>query len=346
MTETAADVEADMGEHEEHEQAAGEPSWPSPCLCESFARVTERAALGAARWLGRADQASAEDTAAGGMKAGLLELPIEGRIVIGGEEGQLLAAGETIGAGGVAVDLALDPLEGRGVVARGGTGAMSMVAVCEPGSLIRLPQMYVRKMAVGPRARGRIDLLASVGDNVRAIADAFGRQVGDITTIVLDRPRHHDLVEELRAAGARIKLIQDGTVLASISAAIRGTNDHLAIGIGGTRQAVLTAAALRCLGGELQAQLWPTTRREIEEAREHGVEDVNRVFRTEELAPGEVIVAATGVSSGDLLRGVRFYADSARTHSIVMCTRCNWVRFIDGIHFLSRERREDVRLLG
>jgi fructose-1,6-bisphosphatase II len=308
--------------------------------------VTERAALGAARWLGRADQASAEETAATGMRAGLLELPIEGRIVIGGEEGQLLAAGETIGAGGVAVDLALDPLEGRGVVARGGNGAMSMVAVCEPGSLIRLPPMYVRKMAVGPRARGRIDLLAPVGDNVRAIADAFGRQVGDITTIVLDRPRHHDLVEELHAAGSRIKLIQDGTVVASISAAIRGTNDHLAVGIGGTRQAVLTAAALRCLGGELQAQLWPTTRSEIEEARGHGVEDVTRVFRTEELAPGQVIVAATGVSNGDLLRGVRFYADSARTHSIVMCTRCNWVRFVDGIHFLSRDRREEVRLLG
>ena len=320
--------------------------WPTPCLCESFARVTERAALAAARWLGRADQAGAEEAASSGMQEGLRMLPIEGRIVIGGDEGQLLAAGETIGAGGVAVDLALDPLEGRGVVARGGNGAMSMVAVCEPGSLIRLPRMYMRKMAVGPRPRGRIDLLAPVAQNINAIADAFGRRVGDITTIVLDRPRHHDLIEEIRAAGARTKLIQDGTVLASISAAIRGTNDHFAIGIGGTRQAVLTAAALRCLGGELQAQLWPTSRREIEEAKEHGVEDVNRVFRTEELAPGEVIVAATGVSNGDLLRGVRFYADTARTHSIVMCTRCNWVRFVDGIHFFSHERPEEIRLIG
>jgi fructose-1,6-bisphosphatase II len=261
-------------------------------------------------------------------------------------EGSPLRAGEDIGAGGETVDLALDPLEGRGVVARGGNGAMSMIAVGERGSLLELPDMYMRKLAVGPRARGSIDLLKSMGENVQAIADAFGRRPNDITTIVLDRPRHHDLIEEIRASGARIKLIQDGTVTASISAAIRGTNDHLAVGIGGTRQAVMTAAALRCLGGELQAQLWPTSRREIEEARELGIEDATRVFTTEELAPGEVIVAATGVSNGDLLRGVRYLTDSARTHSLVMCTRCNWVRFIDGIHFFARERREEVRLLG
>src|SRR5207253_212295 len=170
-----------------------------------------------------------------------------------------------------------------------------------------------------------IDLAKPIGDNIRGIADAFGRRVRDVTTIVLDRPRHHDLIEEIRAAGARIKLIQDGDVTASISAAIRGTNDHLAIGIGGTRQAVLTAAALRCLGGEMQAQLWPTTRSEIERAQEQGVDDMERVFTIDDLAPNEVIVAATGVSNGDLLRGVRYLADSARTHSLVMCTRCNWV---------------------
>jgi fructose-1,6-bisphosphatase II len=316
------------------------------CLCESYARVTERAALAAARWLGRADQEGAEEDAALTMRKALDELPIEGRIVIGTGDNEELPVGETVGAGGDPCDLAVDPLEGRGVVARGGTGAMSMIAVGEPNSLMTLPVVYVRKLAVGPRARGKIDLLAPVGDTIRAIADAFGRRVNDVTTIVLDRPRHHDLIEEIRAAGARIKLIQDGTVTASISAAIRGTNDHLAIGIGGTRQAVLSAAALRCLGGELQAQLWPTTRSEIERAREHGIEDVNRVFTTEDLAAGEVIVAATGVSNGDLLRGVRFLADSARTHSLVMCTRCNWVRFVDGIHFFARERREEVRLLG
>jgi fructose-1,6-bisphosphatase II len=317
------------------------------CLCEQYVRVTEGAALTAARWLGRADQDAAERDAADAMRRVLDDFPINGRVVIGSsEEDSPLHVGETIGAGGEEADLALDPLEGRGVVARGGNGAMSMIAVGEPGSLLNLPDMYMRKIAVGPRARGSIDLLKPMAENVQAIADAFGRRPNDITTIVLDRPRHHDLIEDIRASGARIKLIQDGTVTASISAAIRGTNDHLAVGIGGTRQAVMSAAALRCLGGEVQAQLWPTSRREIEQAQEVGIDDPARVFTTEELAPGEVIVAATGVSNGDLLRGVRFLADSARTHSLVMCTRCNWVRFTDGIHFFARERREEVRLLG
>ncbi|MEJ7790378.1 MAG: class II fructose-bisphosphatase [Gaiellaceae bacterium] len=317
-----------------------------PCPCALFARATEWAALAGARWLGRDDQDAAENAAEGAMLAGLSELPIDGTIVIGAGGGEELEVGSSIGAGGAAFDLAVDPLEGRGVVARGGNGAMSMIAVGPPGSLLRLPDMYMRRMAVGPRARGKIDLTKPIADNVAAIAESFGRNVNDITTIILDRPRHHDLIEEIRASGARIKLIQDGDVTASISAAIRGTNDHLAIGIGGTRQAVLSAAALRCLGGDLQAQLWPTTRQEIEAAREHGVEDVNRVFSSDDLAPGEVIVVATGVSNGDLLRGVRFHADSARTHSLVMCMRCNWVRFTDGIHFFARERKEEVRLLG
>jgi fructose-1,6-bisphosphatase II len=317
-----------------------------PCGCIHYPRVTERAALAAARWLGRDDQDGAEEAAATGMRLGLEAMPVSGRVVIAPRDSEQLVVGERLGFGGDDVDLALDPLEGRGVVARGGNGAMSMLAVGPPGSMLQLPDMYMRRMAVGPRARGRIDLLKPVGENVESIAAAYERNVNDITTIVLDRPRHHDLIEEIRASGARIKLIQDGDVTASISAAIRGTNDHLAIGIGGTRQAVLTAAALRCLGGEVQAQLWPTTRGEIEEANEQGVEDVSRVFGTDELAQGEVIVAVTGISNGDLLRGVRFLADSARTHTLVMCMRCNWVRFDEAIHFFARERREEVRLVG
>jgi fructose-1,6-bisphosphatase II len=326
----------------------GRPAVDRYCLCESYARATERAALAGARWLGRANQEGAERESGEAMRSALEQLPIDGQIVIGagGDEAEALGRGQQVGAGGEQVDLALDPLEGRGVVARGGGGAMSMIAVGEPGSLQTLPDMYMRKLAVGPLARAAIDLRKPVAENIQGIAEAFGRSVNDVTTIVLDRPRHHDLIEEIRAAGARIKLIQDGDVTASISAAIRGTNDHLAIGIGGTRQAVMAAAALRCLGGELQAQLWPMTRGEIEQAREYGLDDVEQIFTTDDLAPGEVIVAATGVSNGDLLRGVRFLADSARTHSLVMCTRCNWVRFVDGIHFFARERREEVRLLG
>jgi fructose-1,6-bisphosphatase II len=318
-----------------------------PCQCQAYLRATERAALASARWLGRDDEDAAEEAAATGMRATLDVLPLSGRVIFGSlDDSGGLAPGAIVGAGGKEVDLALDPLEGRGVVARGGNGAMSMIAVGDPGRFTTLPDIYMRKMAVGPRARGAIDLLRPVGENIEAIAEAFGRRVNDVTTIVLDRPRHHDLIEEIRNSGARIKLIQDGDVTAAISASVRGTNDHLAIGIGGTRQAVLSAAALRCLGGELQAQFWPTSRREIDELREAGIQDYERVFRTEDLAPGEVIVAATGVSNGDLLRGVRFLADSARTHSLLMCTRCNWVRFVDGIHFFARERREEVRLPG
>jgi fructose-1,6-bisphosphatase II len=339
-------AEQEQGVQAQVEQAQG-PDVRPPCSCESYARVTERAALAAARWLGRADHDGAENAAFSGARHSLDELPIRGRIVIGGpEDSEYLPSNAVVGAGGEEVDLALDPLEGRGVVARGGNNAISMIAVGPSGSLPSLPDMYMRKMAVGPVARGRISLAEPVSTNIRSIADAFGRTVGDVTTIVLDRPRHHDLIEEIRQAGARIKLIQDGDVTSAISAAVRGTNDHLAVGIGGTRQAVLAAAALRCLGGELQAQLWPTSRSEIDDARRQGFEDMERIFTIDDLAPQEVIVVATGVSNGDLLRGVRYLADSARTHTLIMCTRCNWVRFVDGTHFFARERREEVRLPG
>ena len=334
-----------MSETSAESPAAASEAVETTCRCEAYATATESAALMSGRWLGRGDVEGAERAATEAMRAALDTLPIEGRIVVGsGDDGDPLSVGTTVGSGGEAVDLAVDPLEGRGVVARGGYGAMAMIAVGGAGTFPRLPDMYMRKVAVGPVARGRIHLEEPVGENVRAIADAFGRNPNDITTIVLDRPRHEDLVDEIRAAGARIKLIQDGDVTASITAAIRGTNDHLAIGIGGARQAVLSAAALRCLGGELQAQLWPTSRNEVAQAAEYGIDDPAKIFTTDDLAPGHVIVAATGVTSGDLLRGVRYLADSARTHSLVMCTRHNWVRFVDGLHFFARERRGEVRL--
>ena len=240
-------------------------------------------------------------------------MPIDGRIVIGSRTGEALP-GRRLGAGGDRVDLALDPIEGRGVVARGGVGAIAMLAVAPEGALLQLPDMYMRTISVGPRARGVIDLDRPVADNVRAVAESFDRQPIDITALVLDRPRHHDLVEELRAAGTRIKLIGDGTVTASISAAIRGTNDHLAIGIGGTRQAVLSAAALRCLGGGIQAQLWPTSARRSRPPASSASRTRARLHQDD--SRGDVIFVATGVTNGDLLRGVRFLADSARTHSL------------------------------
>ena len=314
------------------------------CLCTRYAKATEWAALAGARWLGRADEEAAEDAAASAMKAALDDLPIDGQVVFGSRSGEALTPGGSVGAGGERVDLALDPIEGRGVVARGGVGAMAMLAVAPEGALRRLPEMYMRSIAVGPRARGVIDLHRPVAENVQAVAESFGRQPLDITALVLDRPRHHDLIEELRGSGTRIKLIGDGTVTASISAAIRGTNDHLAIGIGGAMEGVIAAAALRCLGGEVQGQLWPLSRTEIADAGEHGIDDIERIFGIDDLVDGHHVVVATGISGGDLLRGVHYFAEGARTHSLVLCTRCNRVRFIDSIHLFSRDRHEAIRL--
>jgi fructose-1,6-bisphosphatase II len=319
----------------------------SACLCQAYASVTEEVAMVAGRWLGRGDEQGARAAAAETMFGALDTLPIDARVVIGGSGGgDPDGPPPRLGRGGESVHLAVDALEGGEVVARGGTGAMAMIAAGEPDTVPALPDMYMRKIAVGPRARGRIDLRAPIAENVVAVADAFGRKPNDITAIVLDRQRHHDLLEELRASGARIKLILDGDVTSTISAAIRGTNDHISVGIGGSRQAIIASAALLCLGGELQAQLWPTTRSEIETAAEMGITDIERVLTTEELAPSRAVVAATGISNGDLLRGVRYLGDNARTHSVVMCSRCNRVRFVDGIHFYDRERREEVRLLA
>ena len=269
------------------------------------------------------------------MRGALDELPINGRIVIGAPEDEAqLAVGARSGRAARRSTSRSTRSRAAASSRAAVPGAMSMIAVGEPGSLLTLPDMYMRKMAVGPRARGSIDLSKPVDENVGAIADAFGRNVNDITTIVLDRPRHHDLIEEIRRAGARIKLIQDGDVTASISGGDprheRPPRDrdrrHAPGGAQRRRRCAASAASCRRSSGRRRAA-------RSSEAREHGIDDVYRVFSTEELAPGEVIVAATGVSNGDLLRGVRFYADSARTHSLVMCTRCNWVRFVDGIHF-------------
>ena len=330
----------------EHEQHGDErPAGGDLCPCTELVSVTERCALAAGRYLGRGDRLGADEAASEAMSEALARLPLSGTVMIGRlAEGSPLVPGSVHGRGGPPMELACDPLEGRDMVARGQAGAISILAAGEPGGMTHVPRMYMKKMAVGPVARGHIDLRRSVTENLQAVADAFGRRVGDITALVLERPRHEDLIEEIRSAGARIKLIPDGDITASISAAIRGTNDHLSVGIGGAFEGIIAAAALSCLGGEIQGQLWPMSRTEINQAREHGIEDVSRIFGIEDLVRGEQIVVATGISNGDLLRGVRYFADGARTHSTVLCSRCNRVRFIDSIHLFRRDRHEEIRL--
>jgi fructose-1,6-bisphosphatase II len=311
------------------------------CLCTELVSVTERSALALGRSLGRGDPSRALDEGLRGIREGLDLVPLSGRIAIG-IDGHL-PVDTIVGAGGRQYDLAIGPLQ-EAIVARGQVGVISVLAATDPGGMLTVPPMYMRKLAVGHVARGHIDLLAPVSQNILAIAEAFGRKPMDITAIVLDRDRHDDLVEEIRETGARIKLIQDGDVTAAISSAIRGTNDHVAIGIGGAAEGVISAAALTCLGGEFQGQLWPVSRSQVRATAELGIEDMLHVFTDEELVRGDAIVVATGVSNGDLLRGVRYVADAARTHSIVMCTRCNRVRFVDSTHNFVRERGLEVRL--
>jgi fructose-1,6-bisphosphatase II len=329
----------------EPETEARDAGVAARCPCTDLAAVTERSALAAGRLLGRGDPDMADRAASVAMREALDAVPISGTLVIGRDsEAHALHEGSELGAGGRRLDLACDPVGNGTAVAGGRPGALSILAASDPGGLMQVPRMYMRKMAVGPVAKGRIDLRQPVRENLEAIADAFGRRVADVTAIVLDRTRHDDLVAEIREAGARIKLIADGDIMASISAAIRGTNDHIAIGIGGAPEGIIAAAALRCLGGEIQGQLWPMSRTEINRAADDGIDDVSRIFGIDDLVRGEQTVVATGISGGDLLRGVRYMADGARTQSVVLCSRCNRVRFIDSIHLFSADRHEEIRL--
>jgi fructose-1,6-bisphosphatase II len=314
----------------------------SGCLCASLAGVTEAAALAAGRWTGRGDPKAADAASIAAMRDALDALPISARVVIAEAEVQRdagLPEGATVGAGGRALDIAVDPLEGAGLVARGQGGAMSIMAVGASNSILSLPQMYMKKLVVGPRAAGRVDIDAPVADTMRVVAEACERRIGDVTAIMLDRPRHEDLLEALQRAGVRVKLISDGDITASIAAAVDGTGDHVYIGVGGTAEGVITAAAMLCLGGEIQAKLWPLSRRQVEAAQAKGVEDIETTMHTGDLVRGDVIVAATGVTRGEFLRGVEYDGDDTRTHSIVLCTGCRHVRFMSTIHLRSGKRR-------
>ncbi len=321
-------------------------------LALEMVRVTEAAALASARFMGRGEKDEADRAATEAMRRTMDDVEMRGTIVIGeGErdEAPMLWIGEPVGSGGpsaVSIDIAVDPLEGTNLVAHGQNGAITVLAASEAGGLLHAPDTYLDKLCVGPGAAGHVDIRQSPTENVRAIAAALRRDVRDITIVILERPRHDALIEEVRVAGARIKLISDGDLSAAISCAVSGTGVHAVLGIGGAPEGVITAAALKCLGGEIQARFRFRNDEERARAERMGAPtDEDHVFTTQELAPGEDLVfAATGVTSGDLLDGVRFFGGGARTNSLVMAYRSKEVRFLDTVHMFDRTRPPAVRL--
>ena len=306
-----------------------------------FVKVTEAAALAASRWMGKGEREAADQAAVERMRETLNDMEIRGRVVIGeGErdEAPMLFIGEEVGKGGVECDLAVDPVEGTNLVANGLPNAIAVLSVTSKGGLLRAPDTYMDKLAVGPKAAAYVHIDASVAENLQVVANALERPVSDVTVIILDRPRHKQLVEDVRATGAKIKLISDGDVDAAIATAIDGTGVHVAMGIGGAPEGVLAAAALRCLGGGFMGRLKPRNDEEIRRAKEMGIDRVERVLTLDDLVKTEdVTFVATGITDGDLCRGVRFFGNGARTHSIIMNSNARTVRFVETVHRLRAE---------
>jgi fructose-1,6-bisphosphatase II len=302
-----------------------------------FVKVTESAALAASRWMGRGERDAADEAAVEKMRESLGEMEIAGRIVIGeGErdEAPMLYIGEEVGSGGKEVDIAVDPVEGTNLVANGLPNSIAVMAIAERGGLLHAPDTYMKKLAVGPRSAPYVHIDAPVRDNLEAVANALEKPINDVCVIILDRPRHADLIREVRAAGARIRLISDGDVDACIATAIDSTGIHVAMGTGGAPEGVLAAAALKCLGGNLMGRLQPRNDDEAERARAMGFGDLNRILDLDDLVKSDdVIFCATGITDGDLVRGVRFFGNQARTHSILVHSS-GTVRFIDSTHRL------------
>ena len=317
---------------------------PDRNLALELVRVTEAAAMAAGRWVGRGDKNGGDQAAVDAMRKAFNEMNIRGTIVIGeGErdEAPMLYIGEKVGRGDAndpEVDIALDPLEGTTITATGGPNALSVIAMADKGNLLNAPDTYMDKIAVGPQAKGAIDLSKSPSQNLRAIADKKGVYVDDLTVIILNRPRHEKLIAEVRATGARIKLIGDGDVSAAIATCFPETGVDVLMGIGGAPEGVIAAAALRCCGGDMQGRLTPRNDKEIERAQKMGIKDVKAVFGLEQLAKGHVIFAATGVTSGDFLRGVRFFKGGADTHSVVMRSKTGTVRYVEARHDFTRKQ--------
>lgn len=300
-------------------------------------RATEAAALRSGRWMGRGDKHGADQAAVDAMRMALNSVPMNGIVVIGeGEkdEAPMLYIGERVGNGeGEEIDVAVDPVEGTTLLAEGMPGAIAIVAVAERHSFYNWRGIpYMDKLAVGERAKGVIDINAPVAYNIRAVARTLNKQVEDVTVVVLDRPRHKDLIRQIREVGARIKLIPHGDVSAGIMTSIENPPADILMGIGGAPEAVLTAAALKCLGGEIQCKVWPRNDEERARLAELGI-DPKQVLTTRDLVRGEnVVVAATGITSGEFLRGVEYFGGGARTHSVVMRSRSGTVRYIDATH--------------
>lgn len=310
-------------------------------LSMELVRVTEAAALASARWMGRGKKAEADDAATTAMRDVFDTVPMKGTVVIGeGEmdEAPMLYIGEKLGTGyGPRVDVAVDPLEGTNIVASGGWNALAVIAVADNGNLLHAPDMYMDKIAVGPEAVGQVDINASVLDNLKAVARAKNKDIEDVVATVLNRPRHEHIIAQLREAGARIKLINDGDVAGAINTAFEHTGVDILFGSGGAPEGVLAAVALKCLGGELIGRLLPQNDAEIERCEKMGI-DVNRILRMEDLVRGDdAIFAATGVTDGELLKGVQFNGSHGLTHSVVMRAKSGTVRFIDGQHSLKKK---------
>ena len=316
-----------------------------------FLRVVEQAAIAAARTMGLGDRHKADDVAVEAMRRVMDTVPMDGTIVIGeGErdEAPMLFIGEKVGAGVHdgrkydAVDIAVDPLEGTNLCATGSPNAIAVLAASERGGLLHAPDLYMEKIIVGPSCKGAVELDAPVADNLKAIARRLDRDVSDLVVIVLDRPRHEKLINDIRATGARIRLITDGDLSAGISAAVIGTGVHAVMGTGGAPEGVLAAAALRCLNGQILARLVVSKPEHQERLAKMGIKDPKRIYDTEDLAPGKkIIFAATGVTEGNLLKGVRFFGEGIRTQSLVMTLESRQVRFIDTVLL---EKRPDVKV--
>jgi fructose-1,6-bisphosphatase II len=311
-------------------------------------RVTEAAALASARLMGRGDRHMADQVAVNAMRRAFNTLDIKGTVVIGeGErdEAPMLYIGEQVGhwkADDPEIDLALDPLEGTNLCATGAANAIAVIAMAHNGKFLHAPDTYMNKIAVGPAGKAAIDLTKSPTWNLKSVADRKGVYVEDLTVVILDRPRHEALIREVREAGARIKLIGDGDVSAAIATCKEETGVDMLMGIGGAPEGVIAAAALRCVGGDMLGQLVPRNNEEIERAKRMGISDINRIYKIDELAGGDVLFAATGVTSGDFLKGVRFMRGGATTQSVVMRSSTMTVRFIDAEHHFDRKPNYDV----